>query len=390
MKKFDDIGKDIDKNIPDLKLSISNQIDWNAVKQDNDKGKVKMRAAELATAGGTETISTKSRNNAIKITAAILMLAVFIITIIFTILPLGGGAVDTGFGITISITQKESKKAAVSTSTNNAPKESLRIGLYVDKNNMISEQKSLNESAAEVLIGVSYIGDEYKLATSSIIKLAESLGYIASNDIVNIYASNGKKNDDKKVSDLTNYLGEKIAGLTFGAMTEDEFDLIEDQLDDFDEEAFTEQTMIQLLAGVKAELATKTTKTEDIIKEIDFILSTNNTPLSNIKETRDGKKDNDEEDNNLIPPAELIALSNLFKQFDAAYGTEYYSEISDNEITYTELFQLKEDVDEELADLAQLKTEINEITDINELDGKYKDAIQDLLEIVKDDIFDRD
>ena len=382
MKKLKDINKKLDKDIPDLKLSIVTQIDWNAVKENNNADNVKVRATNLQFEGGEVVQSTKSKKNIMIIVAAVLMMAVFIIVLIFTLLPIGGGSGNNGFEVTISVTEYSTAQITANNKEKTI-KNSPKIALSVDNNDVVTAQNALNSSAAEILIGVRFVGAEYKQATTDIIKLADSLGYITATDIVNIYASGGVKNDHAKVSEITAFLDKHIMGLNFGVMTEEEFDKIEDQLDDFDEDAFTQDAMIKLLAGVKVELASKILINKNIIENIDYILSSQ-TNTKKLAQNYYQKNDD------LIPPEALEDLSEMLKIHDSSYGTEYYEEISNNKTTYSDIAELKEELLEELEELKEIEIEINEITDINDLDGEYKDAIEDLLEIVKDDIFDRD
>ena len=365
MSKFDTINNDIENDIPDLSFEISSKIDWVQVKEDN-KHKGRVREREFVGVGATSDVvvfkSNKRRNI---FTAAAIMVAIFALVMIFVFVPMGNQEVgNTGYTLTISVNP--------------------RVSFDVNDSGIVTKQVALNADGAKVLFGVDHKGKTYLNATTDFITTAERMGYISAGDNVSIYASNGKKNDKEKVTSLSQVLKELIDGVNFGAMTEADFDKIEDQLEDFDEDQFSKENMDNLIAGVKAELEKKTLMLKGIISEADKILVNKVKLINNAVE-----KDSDSNEE-IIPDSQLVVLKKLVNEYVVAYNDEDLKELNFSELSYEELGEIRDDLFEENVELEETRAEVNEITDINQVGEDKKDIIEDLLDIVKDDIFDKD
>ncbi len=363
MRKFENINKDIDNDIPDISMSISNQIDWTKVKESNKKKKSAVREREIVGVGNaSDTVVFKSNKKRNIATAIALMVAVLALVIIFAVLPLfNTNVVDNGYTITISVNP--------------------RISFDVDDAGIVTKQTALNGDGAKVLFGVDHVGKTYVNATSDYIKTAEKMGYISVGDKVSIYASNGNKNDTDKVKGLSDVLKGLIEGVDFGAMTESDFDKIEDQLDDFDEETFTNENMENLIAAVRAELDKKTVMLNAIIDEMKNVIDKKPITLNN---------KNDSDDEVKIPASEVTTLKKLIDEYVLLYNDEDMKEYEFSDMTYKELIEKQEELEEIKEELIETLDEIKEITDINQVGDDKKDLIEDLLDIVKEDIFDKD
>ena len=363
MRKFENINKDIDNDIPDISMSISNQIDWTKVKESNKKKKSAVREREIVGVGNaSDTVVFKSNKKRNIATAIALMVAVLALVIIFAVLPLfNTNVVDNGYTITISVNP--------------------RISFDVDDAGIVTKQTALNGDGAKVLFGVDHVGKTYVNAFFNYIKTTEKMGYISVGDKVSIYASNGNKNDTDKVKGLSDVLKGLIEGVDFGAMTESDFDKIEDQLDDFDEETFTNENMENLIAAVRAELDKKTVMLNAIIDEMKNVIDKKPITLNN---------KNDSDDEVKIPASEVTTLKKLIDEYVLLYNDEDMKEYEFSDMTYKELIEKQEELEEIKEELIETLDEIKEITDINQVGDDKKDLIEDLLDIVKEDIFDKD
>ena len=391
MRKFDNINNEIENDIPDLKENINSKIDWNAVFEDNKKSRSAVAEQVIATEGTDIVVDNSNRLKKGVIAAAIVvMVALFLTTIVFASMRLfvPNGQIGDGSAFTITISVNP------------------RVSFTMDENDIVVSQKALNEDGAIVLVGVSYIGKTYQDAVSEYVKAAEKLGYISANDNVSIYASNGNIKDGTKVDALVNLLGGVLADVNFGEMSESEFDKIEDELENFDEDAFTDENMAQLVAAVKAELAKKTGMVQNILTEIDSIQSKeieSVVKLQSYNTCNDDDEDDDEDDdddddddevnngsNTIVPTSDLEQLKLLIQKYLILYYDDDIAEINLSNITYKDLVELEYEFIDVVEDLVEASEEIAEITDFEDVSDGRKDMIEDLLEIVKDDVFDKD
>ena len=341
MSKFSKEMNDIlNVNAPDLSNSIKSSIDWESVRIKNQRENKTLR----------EKFSLKK----------LFAIATPIVAVVLAIVLVA---------MLVPSPMNNSNDYVVTLSVNPS------VAFSVNSEDKVTNTKALNEDGAKVLFGETYIGLDYMVATEKFINRAVDLGMISEGDNIKISVNNKNKQhnyNNSKADELNKYLTDHLSGYNFSKLTEEELENIYDHIDDFDEDAFTEETFNKLLKEINLELDKKEDWINRLIKSIESVA------------------DKGAEDDLVSDIDKNVFLEDLLAYRDHYNVEDLIEDYDYNRLTYEDLKKIIEDVlEDNLDDLADCREEIQEIT-YEDIDESFKERIQDLLEIAFDDIFEKD
>lgn len=341
MSKFSkDMHNILNNNAPDLANSIKSSIDWESVRLKNERENKTLR----------ERFSFKK----IFAIAMPIVAVVLAIVLVALLVPSPMNSSDD-YVVTLSVNPS--------------------VAFSVNSEDKVINTKALNEDGAKVLFGENYIGLDYMVATEKFINRAVELGMISEGDNIKISVNNKNNKhsyNNSKADELNKYLSDNLSGYNFSKLTEEELENIYDHIDDFDEDAFTEETFNKLLTEINFELDKK----EEWINRLINILKSvvNNGKQEDLVSDIDKKLFLE----NLLAYRDHYNVEDLIEDYDYAI------------LTYGDIREILGDVLlDNLEDIVECREEIQEIT-YEDIDESFKERIQDLLEIAFDDIFEKD
>lgn len=235
------------------------------------------------------------------------------------------------------------------------------VCLSVDENDKVTSQKGLNEDGVILLYKRNYSGMTVGEATKAVISDMEAAGLLTANSKVKVTAidSKTKKTVEKKREEIAEIIENvfKSDNLSAIYLTDDEIEEIEDYYEKHDLTDY-EKTVIH---EFKHKLVTLIEEKLAVIGEL----------ISSL-EAYDKKSDD---------VIENFTEADAIRGFADKY--KYKLEFDADKPTYNDIRDFIEDLEDNAEELKEALEEIDEETD----DDDYGDYVEDLLELVREELF---
>lgn len=233
------------------------------------------------------------------------------------------------------------------------------IKLSVDKSDTVISQAGLNEDGVKFLYATNYVGKKIDIATEEIVSEMNKLGLLSNGRIVRVsaYSENNREILERKQSGIAGIIENIMttSDITTVFLSDDELDKIEEYYESHSISQCEREAAEELKRMVKDEANKK-------IKAIDTIVN------------KIGRVD---ENDRVKFSAEI---KNVIYDFCTRYNYEPEFDM-ENEVRGKEIIEFIEELEE-------MKEELEEcLEEIDEGDDDFGEVISDLLEIVKEDIF---
>ena len=231
------------------------------------------------------------------------------------------------------------------------------IKLTANEQNIVTSQKGLNEDAVILLYKENVVGQNIDDATKYLIGKMSEEGLIIDDIKISVKDSQGNLLNDKQDSIIKNietFLNNDNIDILI--LSEEELDRIEDYYDNNHITEY-EKSFVDKFRNKLLEIA------HNKIKDIDRLINSLN--IYN-------KKDE-------------TLIVNFDKQAEILTYAQKYNFLIDfnwNELTYKDIFELIEDLEDDKKELEESLKEINEESD------DYNEILEELFELVKDDLFE--
>lgn len=235
------------------------------------------------------------------------------------------------------------------------------IKLIVNESDTVIKQEGLNEDGVKFLYATNYVGKSINVATEEIIAEMEKLGLLSSGRIVRVSAYSGEKRTilEKKQNDVAGIIEKFVRSgdVTTVFLSDDELDKIEEYYESHAISKSEREAAEELKKRVKEEANKKITAINYIVR---------------------GVGDVEEDGFYSFTPEMEKAVSDFCDRYN------YESPFDRDKVK-------GEDVKEFIDDLIDMREELEEcLEEIDDEDDEFGEVIADLLEIVKEDIFNAD
>ena len=355
MKEIKKITEEINKKVPDLSDKIAASVDWNAVKLSCETAKAEKAAtadrttAEKGKIGFSEWLMRNKK--------AIFSLAACLI-IIAVMIPVG----IRFFGKNDVPTTVKAEEYDIVIDVNPS------IMLSVDKTDKVSAQSGLNEDGVLFLYNKKYVGMTADEATRAVTEEMKTLGLIKDGGTIRISAikHSTKTIYEEKQSHAETVINSVLnADVTTVFLSDDELD----KLEDYYKSHNVSGKEAELIDGLKNKLKELiSAKTADI-KTLAGELNTYFDGEYGSEDIVSGFTDKDR---------------TLLSDYCKKYGVNTDFDIS-GDITYEDLEDFIEDLEDSEEDLAEALEDIDDSDD-----DSFGETLKDLIEIVKEEIFNKE
>lgn len=236
------------------------------------------------------------------------------------------------------------------------------VKLSVSESDTVTGQAGLNEDGVKFLYAKNYVGKTVNVATEEIVSEMSKFGLLTSGKIVRVSAFSGEGR--KILEDKQNGIAGVIEKIFFSEeittvfLSDEELDKIEEYYESHEISQSERKAAEELKAKIKAEANKKISAIDGIIKGIGTV---------------------DEDDLIIFSAETQNAIADFCGRYNYKPPFDTGKEIEG------------EDVIDFIEDLNETKEKLLEcLEEIDETDDEFGEVISDLLEIVKEDIFNKD
>lgn len=296
---------------------------------------------------------TKKEKNRVKFVAPLMVVAVLLIVIITPILIIkpdtANNNVVNNYTLVLSVNPS--------------------VELCYDKNNNVTSARGLNKDGIMLLYRNNIVGKNINDATNDIIRLIEQFGYLDNNHNVKISIKNDNGQfDDKQYSLMKQTIEKQLISLgitdkTLSQLTDDEFEILEDDIEENAEKYFNE---------FKQEI-------KDCLEEsLVYINNLKDMMFSYIKSIYPAITDEKDFDTieDFLDNDNIVANQDIIDKI-IEYGILYDDDIEDidfNNFTEKKLFGVYEDLFDKLRE--------NEVALLDVINDRVPDDIDEIIEII--------
>ena len=332
MRETEKIFTEIKEKAPDLSEKIADKVDWNVVR--NTSGKTE-RGGKFGFGG------QKKRLVFMSFALCALVLLIALPVVIFTGAPTNAKA--EWYDIVLDVNP--------------------RIMLTVDGEDKVVSQSALNEDGVIFLYKKNFVGVNADEAVKSVMEEMQKLGLLNGNYVrISALSHETKKIDEAKQS-LAEKAINSVLDVNTVFLSDDELEKIKDYYEEHGI-AENEKTLI-------SEFKEKVVKlVREKISDIDSLLG---------KLKGYAEKSNEEVEN--FPDE----LRKEIADFCAKYGTKLDFDVNGN-IRYKDIKDFTKDLEDSKEELEEGLEDIEESVE----DGDFGDMLEDLIELVKEEVFSRD
>lgn len=334
MKIIRNLRKEVNENIPDLSDKIESSVDWNAVAGKRAKANAKTHRKPFGVRFGFGLAGV----------AAVLIAAIVLPFALkpATVTP----AVSAGYEVVISVNPA--------------------VQLTVDKDDNVIKQTGLNEDGVNFLYGSRYTGKKIDVATREICDELKKINVLTDGKRISLTAYDTTTREilrDKQnevMTSVMNVISDWSSGIVTKFLDDDELDALEEYYENHHIKDYAKSALNDLKSKLKNEVDKKMQYIDTFLKEFAEV---------------------DDNSSYVTLSADMILQLNYF-------GGKYGFDLGFTPLAVVrgkDIVKLKE----ELADCREdLEECLEEIDDTDEDD--FGDALSDLLDIMKEDIFNRD
>lgn len=237
------------------------------------------------------------------------------------------------------------------------------VKLTVDKNDKVIAQNGLNEDGVKLLFGLNYKGLNVDEAAGAICSEMQKIGVLSGGKTVRISVYDGKTHKvlDSRQTEVASAIQKilQTQDISTVFLTDDELDKIEDYYKEHRVDEYVKTAVEDLKNRLKQLIEVKKNKINSLIKAVD------------------------ESDDN----SQTIVLPQSVKDRITEFCKEYNFELEfdlNGTIKRKDLDEFKEELEESLEDLDEC------LEEIEESDDDYGERLADLLETLKEDIFNKE
>lgn len=237
------------------------------------------------------------------------------------------------------------------------------VKLSVDKNDTVVEQSGLNEDGVKFLFGLNYTGKTVDAAATEICSEMQKIGLLSGGKTIRISVYDDKTHKvlNSKQTEVASSI-EKILqadDISTVFLTDDELDRIEDYYEKNHVDEYVKTAVAELKNKLKELIGDKKTKINSLLRSVEKV--------------------DDKSQTVVLPQSlkdEIIAFCN-------EYNFELEFDINGN-VKRKDMEEFKEELEEEIEELDEC------LEEIDESDDDYGEVLADLLEMLKEDIFNND
>ena len=361
MKEIKKITEEINNKVPDLSDKIAASVDWNAVKLNCETVKSEKAATAGKTTAGKPKIAEKRKVGFSEWLMcnkkAIFSLAACLI-IIAVMIPVG----IRFFGKNDVPATVKAEEYDIVIDVNPS------IMLSVDKTDKVSAQSGLNEDGVLFLYNKKYVGMTADEATRAVTEEMKTLGLIKDGGTIRISAikHSTKTIYEEKQSHAETVINSVLnADVTTVFLSDDELDKLEDYYKSHN------------VSGKEAELI------DGLKNKVKELISAKTADIKTLAGTLNKYFDGEYGSEDIVSgftDKDRTLLSDYCKK----YGVNTDFDIS-GDITYEDLEDFIEDLEDSEEDLAEALEDIDDSDD-----DSFGETLKDLIEIVKEEIFNKE
>lgn len=334
MRKYSKkIKQEVENNIPNLKASIKEKIEWNLIKQNN----MQNLQTQVKSKNQTKTKTFNFRFAFISFACVVVLCLAIILPIAFS----NGNSTPSTYYVTIDVNPS--------------------IRLEIDKNDKVTNQYGLNKDGVILLYKENLVGKTAEEATEIIVNKLNTAGFLDANNEIKLYVKDnyGKESKSKEKSykdTIQQHLETTHKQIDLRILEKNELE----EIDYFYNNNHISEYKNELVNDFKEKLIEQANIKLQFISTLstmlEYFVINENTQIENF---------------DIILNMMLEFCNKYYISIDADFET--YSNINE---FYQELLNSKQDLEQIVAEIIE-----------GENENTYADSLKDLFELVEEDLY---